>query len=53
MFVQAYGGKDEIANAGNYPLIRLFTADLRFSETPQLELLSVEQPWSVSSPGQL
>jgi len=50
---QAFGGKDEIAAAGKYPLIRLFTADLKFSASPQAELISIEQSWSVASPGKL
>ena len=48
--LQVYDGKDEIANAINYPLLRLFTAALKSSKTPQAELLEVEQGWSVASP---
>ena len=49
MCVQAYNANDEIKDANNYPMIRLFTADLKSATTPQPELLSVEQPWSVAS----
>ena len=39
----------EIANAGNYPKIRLFTAALKSSETPLEELPGIILNWSVAS----
>ena len=47
--MQAFNAVDEIKDADNYPMIRLFTADLKTATTPQAELLGVEQPWSVAS----
>ena len=46
---QAYNASEEEARADSYPNIRLFTAALMASDTPQQELLAVEQPWSVAS----
>jgi sialate O-acetylesterase len=45
-----YNGTQEIANAGNFPKIRVFTAGLRPSATPLDELLGIELNWSVASP---
>jgi sialate O-acetylesterase len=45
-----YNGSEEIANAGNYPKIRVFTASLRGSETPVEELLGIRLNWAVASP---
>ncbi len=45
-----YNGTEEIANAGNYPKIRVFTAGLKPSATPIEELLAIELEWSVASP---
>ena len=45
-----FNGSDEIANAGNYPKIRVFTAALRPSDTPLEELIAIEESWSVASP---
>ena len=39
----------EIANASNYPKIRLFTAGLQQSYTPEEELLGIALNWSVAS----
>ncbi len=47
--VQAFNADDEIENANKYPMIRLFTADLKNAMTPQAELLGVLQHWSVAS----
>ena len=49
--LQVFNSTEEIAMAANYPYIRLFTASLQSSSTPLLELLQVEQSWSVASPG--
>jgi sialate O-acetylesterase len=44
-----YNATEEIANAGNYPKIRLFTAARDLSATPVEELLLIQQRWSVAS----
>ena len=48
-----YNAADEVAKAANYPMIRLFTAELKESTTPVDELLGITEPWSVASPGWL
>ena len=45
-----YNGTEEIANAGNFPKIRIFTASLKPSAEPLEELLGIELNWSVASP---
>jgi sialate O-acetylesterase len=45
-----FNGSEEIANAGNFPKIRVFTAALLASVTPVEELLGIELKWSVASP---
>jgi len=45
-----YNGSEEIANAGNYPKIRVFTAALRSSVTLVEELIAIELNWSIASP---
>jgi sialate O-acetylesterase len=45
-----FNATEEIANAGNYPKIRLFTASLIPSATPVEELLGISLNWSVASP---
>ncbi len=45
-----FNGTEEIANAGNYPKIRLFTAALKPSAAPIEELLGIMLNWSVASP---
>jgi sialate O-acetylesterase len=45
-----FNGTEEIANAGNYPKIRLFTAALNESAVPVEELLGIWLNWSVASP---
>jgi sialate O-acetylesterase len=47
---QIYNGSEEIANAGNYPKIRVFTAALVPSASPVEELLGIAENWSVASP---
>jgi sialate O-acetylesterase len=41
---------EEIANAGNFPKIRVFTTALNSSTTPIEELLGIILNWSVASP---
>jgi sialate O-acetylesterase len=45
-----YNGSEEIANAGNFPKIRIFTSGLMSSFTPVEELLGIALNWSVASP---
>jgi sialate O-acetylesterase len=45
-----YNGTEEIANAGNFPKIRVFTASLLPSAVPVEELLGIVLNWSVASP---
>jgi sialate O-acetylesterase len=45
-----YNGSEEIANAGNYPKIRVFTTALVPSASPIEELLGINLNWSVASP---
>jgi sialate O-acetylesterase len=45
-----YNATEEIANAGNYPKIRVFTAALNQSATPIEELFDIVLNWSVASP---
>ena len=49
--MQVYNATDEVANAANYPMIRLFTAQQLLSVKPLDEPLGVTEPWSVASPG--
>ena len=44
-----YNATEEIANAGNYPKIRVFTAALMTSSVPIEELLGIDLDWSVAS----
>jgi sialate O-acetylesterase len=48
-----YNGTEEIANAGNYPKIRVFTTALKGSFTPVEELLNITLNWSVASPSSI
>ena len=45
-----FNGSQEIANAGNFPKIRLFTVSLIPSASPVEELLGANLNWSVASP---
>ncbi len=45
-----YNATEEIANAGNYPKIRVFTAELNTSTTPVEELFGIVLNWSLASP---
>jgi sialate O-acetylesterase len=45
-----FNGTEEIANAGNYPKIRVFTAAMEPSATPVEELIAIMLKWSVASP---
>jgi sialate O-acetylesterase len=45
-----FNGTEEIANAGNFPKIRLFTTNQVPSATPVEESLGIALNWSVASP---
>jgi sialate O-acetylesterase len=45
----AFNATAEVAAADGFPYIRLFTAALYASNTPLVQLESVEEPWSVAS----
>ena len=45
-----FNATEEIANAGNFPKIRLFTTSLIESSVPVEELLGINLNWSVASP---
>jgi sialate O-acetylesterase len=45
-----FNATEEIANASNYPKLRLFTAALIPSAVPVEELLGMNLNWSVASP---
>jgi hypothetical protein len=44
-----YNATEEIANAGNYPKIRVFTASQMMSPSLVEELLRIELNWSLAS----
>ena len=48
-----FNASEEIAKAAAFPQVRLFTAALKSSDTPEEELLSVEQQWAVAGPGKI
>ena len=48
-----FNSTEEIANAGKYPKIRVFTAALQPSATPVEELLGIVENWSVASPASI
>jgi len=45
-----FNATEEIANAGNFPKIRLFTVSLIPAAVPVEELLGINLNWSVASP---
>jgi sialate O-acetylesterase len=47
---QIFNGTEEIANAGSFPKIRVFTAALKASAAPIEELLGINLNWSIASP---
>jgi len=48
-----YNATVEIANAGQFPKIRVFTAELNQSTIPLEEVLGIVLPWSVASPASI
>ena len=51
--IDIFNSTEEIANAGKYPKIRVFTAALIPSATPVEELLGIVENWSVASPASI
>jgi len=51
--IDIFNGTEEIANAGNYPKIRVFTAARKISHKPLEELLNITENWSVASPSSI
>ena len=51
--ISTLNATEEIANAGKYPKIRVFTAERIPSITPLEELLLIRQNWSVASPASI
>ena len=49
--LQVYNATDEVANAANYPMIRLFTTQQLVSVKPLDEPLGITEPWTAASPG--
>ena len=47
---EIFNGSEEIANAGNYPKIRVFSAARNYSFTLHEELIRIYLNWSVASP---
>ena len=45
----SFGGADLVQQANDYPELRLFTTAKKTATVPMLELLGVEQPWSVAN----
>jgi hypothetical protein len=48
--IDIFNGTEEIANAGNYPKVRVFTAARKWSATPVEELIAIRENWSIASP---
>ncbi len=47
---EIYNGSIEIANAGNYPKIRVFSVARNYSSEPLEELIRIYLNWSIASP---
>ncbi len=48
--IDIFNATEEIANAGNYPKIRVFTAARKWTPMPVEELVAITENWSVASP---
>jgi sialate O-acetylesterase len=48
--IDIFNGTEEIANAGNFPKIRLFTSARNSSSKPSEELFGMWLNWSIASP---
>jgi len=51
--INIFNATEEIANAGKYPKIRVFTAEHAPSITPIEELMQIRQNWSLASPASI
>jgi sialate O-acetylesterase len=51
--INIFNATEEIANAGKYPKIRVFTAEREPSITPIEELIQIRQNWSLASPSSI
>ena len=45
----AFNATQSLAEANNYPNIRLFTASNEEASTPLTQLMKIEEPWSIAS----
>jgi len=48
-----FNATEEIAASANYPEIRVFTASLKDSTKPEIDLLGIDEMWSVAGPSEL
>lgn len=46
---QVFNATEEIQDANNYPNIRIFTPSETGSTTPRLQLISIEEKWSIAN----
>ena len=51
LYFKVFNASEEVADAVNYPQVRLFTAALRWSNKTEYDLLQVEQTWSLPDKG--
>jgi len=47
-----FNATEEIAASANYPEIRVFTASLKDSPKPEIDLLGIDEKWSVAGPSE-
>lgn len=50
-YAQVFNSSEEVADAENYPDIRLFTVAQKWSATDMYELIEVEQQWTRPNKG--
>ena len=46
---QAFNSSQEVQAANNYPHIRVYTVAQMQANEPQLEIIKIEEPWSIAS----
>ena len=51
--INIFNATEEIANAGKYPKVRVFTAERTPSLIPMEELIQIRQNWSLASPSSI
>ena len=49
---KVFNATEEIAASANYPEIRVFTASMKESTKPEIDLLGINQMWSVAGPSE-